>query len=97
MRGHVRKVGHDHLVVGDWLAEGLSLVSVLQGGLVRALGDTEGLGGDTDAAVVKSVHCDGEPVANALDDILNGHFAVVEHKGAGIGGTDAEFVFLLSD
>ena len=66
-------------------AKGFSLVGILQGRFIRPLSDAKGLGSNADSGVVKSVHGDREPVADAFDDVLNRDLAIVEDKRAGIG------------
>ena len=94
---HVSQIGHNHLMISDGFSEGLALVSVFEGRFVGTLGDSQRLGRNANSTVVKGVHGDGEAVAYAFDSVLYGHLAVVQHKGAGVRRTNAEFVFFLSN
>src|SRR5271155_3997076 len=47
---HVGELELDRLVLGDWLAEGLSLLAVAQRQLQSPLGDTNAAGRDVDPA-----------------------------------------------
>ena len=70
---HLGELERDRLVLGDRLAERLSLLAVAQRQLERALGDADAAGGDVDAAELERVHHLPEALADAVaaaEDVL---------------------------
>src|SRR6478752_9649497 len=77
LRLHVGELELDRLEGGDRLAELAALLRV--GGRVvgRALGDSEGLGPDAEARMVKRAHRDLEALARVPDQVVGGHVDVL--------------------
>ena len=66
---HISELVLDRLEAADGLAERLALTRILEGGLVGRLGDTQGLGRDTDAAGIQNGHRDLEAFTFFTDTV----------------------------
>jgi hypothetical protein len=95
-RGHVREHKLNGLKLRDGMAKGETLFGIFQRGFKSALGDSNGLRGDADAAAIERGESDFVAFAFVADAVGGWHFAVSENQFAAGGGADAKFFFFLA-
>ena len=78
--GHIRQLEGDALLGRDWLAELDALLGIAQRLLKRALGDAQGLRGDSDASAVQRGHGDLETLALLAQQVFLGDLHVIEDQ-----------------
>ena len=97
LRGDVRDLALDRLVLGDRLAPGLPLLRVRDRLVQGALGEADPEGGDPDAPALQRVHELPEATPSLAKQVGLGHPAVREAQRAGVGGVPAHLAVGLAD
>ena len=94
------EVGHLELRVlelGNGATELLAFLGVFDGGIHSALGDAEGLCGNTDTAAVEGHHRNLEALAEFAKEVFLRNFAVLENQLASRGAADTHLLFFLAN
>ena len=85
------------LELGDGSAELAPILDVLHRLVDGTLGDAQCLSGDADAPTVQGHHGNLEALVELAQQVLLGHFHVLEHQLAGGGGADAHFLLVTAE
>ena len=93
---HVSQLELGVLELGDAPAELDALLGVLDGLLDGSLGQTQGLGGNTDTAAVQGLHGDTEALALLAQQAVLGDNAVLHNQLTGGGALDAHLLLVLA-
>ena len=95
--GHVGQFKLNSLEFGNLLSELFALEGISGGYFVGALGHSEGLSADRDAAMIERFHGDVETAADFTDPVGFGDFVIGENKFRSWRGFIAHFCFILAD